>query len=62
MAACIFISMSLQESPTVRGFASILSQGLDGATPEQVLKVPNDFFDHMGLEHVLTHATFERIF
>lgn len=43
-----------KESPTVRGFASILSQGLDGATPEQVLKVPNDFFDHMGLEHFLS--------
>jgi len=42
------------ESPTVRGFASILSQGLDGATPEQVLAVPNDFFYRMGLEQVLT--------
>lgn len=42
------------ESPTVRGFASILSQGLDGATPEQVLRVPNDFFYRMGLENVLT--------
>lgn len=42
------------ESPTVRGFASILSQGLDGASPEQVLAVPNDFFYRMGLEQVLT--------
>jgi cysteine desulfuration protein SufE len=42
------------ESPTVRGFASILSQGLDGASPEQVLEVPNDFFYRMGLEQVLT--------
>ena len=42
------------ESPTVRGFASILSQGLDGATPEQVLAVPNDFFYRMVLEQVLT--------
>jgi cysteine desulfuration protein SufE len=42
------------ESPTVRGFASILSQGLDGATPSQVLQIPNDFFYRMGLEQVLT--------
>jgi cysteine desulfuration protein SufE len=42
------------ESPTVRGFASILGQGLDGATPEQVLATPNDFFTHMGLDKVLT--------
>jgi cysteine desulfuration protein SufE len=42
------------ESPTVRGFASILSQGLDGATPDQVLAVPTDFFYRMGLEQVLT--------
>jgi cysteine desulfuration protein SufE len=43
-----------KESPTVRGFASILSQGLDGATPEQVLAVPNDFFNRMGLDQVLS--------
>jgi cysteine desulfuration protein SufE len=42
------------ESPTVRGFASILGQGLDGATPEQVLATPNDFFTQMGLDRVLT--------
>ena len=42
------------ESPTVRGFAAILSEGLDGATPEQVLHLPNDFFSRLGLEQVLT--------
>jgi cysteine desulfuration protein SufE len=42
------------ESPTVRGLASILRQGLDGATPEQVLGVPNDFFNRMGLDQVLS--------
>ena len=42
------------ESPTVRGFAAILSEGLDGATPEQILHLPNDFFYRMGLEGVLT--------
>lgn len=43
-----------QESPTVRGFAAVMAEGLDGATPEQVLSVPNDFFYSMGLERVLT--------
>ncbi len=43
-----------EESPTVRGFAAILAAGLDGATPEEVLSVPNDFFFAMGLESMLT--------
>jgi cysteine desulfuration protein SufE len=43
------------ESPTVRGYASILAQGLDGATPEEVLGVPNDFYQQMGLHEVLSH-------
>jgi cysteine desulfuration protein SufE len=42
-------------SPTVRGFASILIQGLEGLSPEEVLKVPVDFFEQMGLDKVLTH-------
>jgi len=42
------------ESPTVRGFAAIMAIGLDGATPRQVLDIPNDFFLQMGLEQVLT--------
>jgi cysteine desulfuration protein SufE len=42
------------ESPTVRGFAAIMAIGLDGATPLQVLDIPNDFFLQMGLEQVLT--------
>jgi cysteine desulfuration protein SufE len=43
-----------QESPTVRGLAAILGDGLDGATPEQVLSVPNDFYLPMELHRVLT--------
>ena len=43
------------ESPMVRGFASVMKQGLDGATAEQVLQVPHDFFLAMGLDSVLTH-------
>lgn len=42
-------------SPTVRGFASILLKGLDGLTPEEVLKVPTNFSEQMGLDKVLTH-------
>lgn len=44
-----------RESPTVRGYAAILSEGLKGATPEQVLSIPNDFYEQMGLHQVLTH-------
>jgi cysteine desulfuration protein SufE len=43
-----------RESPTVRGYAAILAEGLQGSTPEEVLSVPNDFFQEMGLETVLT--------
>ncbi len=42
------------ESPTVRGYAAIMAEGLRGATPEQVLNLPNDFYLRMGLQHVLT--------
>jgi len=44
-----------EESPTVRGFASMMAAGLNGSTPEQVLGIPNDFFQQMGLDQVLTH-------
>lgn len=43
------------QSPTVRGFATILGEGLEGTSPEQVLKVPGDFYQAMGLHLVLTH-------
>ena len=43
-----------KESPTVRGFAAILAAGLDGASAEQILAVPNDFYETMGLESVLS--------
>lgn len=37
------------EAPTTRGFASILVQGLDGLTAEEVLAVPADFPQTLGL-------------
>jgi cysteine desulfuration protein SufE len=44
-----------EESPTVRGFASVMSEGVNGSTPQQVLAIPADFFRQMGLDQVLTH-------
>ena len=44
-----------EESPTVRGFAAIMVEGLDGASPQDILAVPGDFFRSMGLESLLTH-------
>ncbi len=42
------------ESPTVRGYAALLGEGLRGVTPEVVLNVPVDFYTQMGLHKVLT--------
>lgn len=42
------------EAPTVRGFAGILSQGLDGAHWRDVLDVPSDFYSGMGLGEVVS--------
>lgn len=42
------------ESPTVRGYAALLAEGLAGAAPEAVVKVPADFYLAMGLHKVLT--------
>jgi cysteine desulfuration protein SufE len=43
-----------QESPTIRGFAGILLDGLDGEPADVVLSVPDDFYYEMGLEDVIT--------
>ena len=42
------------ESPTVRGFAGLLLDGLEGEPAASVLAVPDDFFYAMGLEEVVT--------
>ena len=42
------------QSPTVRGLASILAQGLNGCRAEEVLSVPADFFVPMKLEQAIT--------
>ena len=41
------------ESPTVRGFVSILVEGLGGSTPEEVAAVPNDLVEKAGLLEIL---------
>jgi cysteine desulfuration protein SufE len=41
-------------SPTVRGYAALLLEGVNGSTPSAVLAIPTDFYRPMGLEAVLT--------
>jgi cysteine desulfuration protein SufE len=43
-----------RESPTTRGFASILVQGLAGLSVEQVLAVPDDFPQDLGLSEAIS--------
>ena len=43
-----------KEAPTTRGFASILSQGLAGLTVEQVLAVPDDYPQTIGLTEAVS--------
>jgi cysteine desulfuration protein SufE len=42
------------ESPTVRGYAAVLKEGLDGSSAAVVTAVPLDFYRQMGLHEVLT--------
>jgi cysteine desulfuration protein SufE len=42
------------ESPTTRGFASILAQGLDGLTVQQVLDIPADYPQSLGLAEAVS--------
>ncbi|MEQ9086143.1 MAG: SufE family protein [Pontimonas sp.] len=43
-----------EEAPTTRGFASILVQGLNGMSPDQVLAVPPDFPLQLGLQNAVS--------
>jgi cysteine desulfuration protein SufE len=43
-----------REAPTTRGFASILVQGLAGLTVEEVLAIPDDFPQDLGLNEAVS--------
>ena len=42
-----------RESPTVRGFISLLARTLDNETPEAVAQLPLDLLDQLGLSETL---------
>ncbi|GAA1455710.1 SufE family protein [Williamsia maris] len=42
------------EAPTTRGFASILHQGLNGASADEILAVPADFYHDLGLDKAVS--------
>ena len=43
------------QSPTVRGLAAILANGLDGLKPQEVLAVPADFYLAMNLQEAISY-------
>ncbi|KRD52269.1 SufE family protein [Microbacterium sp. Root280D1] len=42
------------EAPTTRGFASILVQGISGLTPDEVLAIPDDYPQSIGLTRAVS--------
>ncbi|HYI51346.1 MAG TPA: SufE family protein [Microbacterium sp.] len=43
-----------KEAPTTRGFAGILVQGITGLTPDEVLAIPDDFPQSIGLTRAVS--------
>ncbi len=43
------------QSPTVRGLAAVLANGLDGARPEQIISLPVDFYAPMNLQEAISY-------
>lgn len=43
-----------KESPTVRGYAAIVQEGLDGAAPDAVLSTPDDIHYLLGLHEAIS--------
>jgi cysteine desulfuration protein SufE len=42
-----------RESPTVRGFVSLLARTLEGVSPDAVAQLPMDLLDQLGLSETL---------
>jgi len=42
------------EAPTTRGFAGVLHEGLDGLTAQEILDVPDDMPELLGLTRAIT--------
>lgn len=42
------------EAPTTRGFASVLHEGLNGLPAEEILAVPDDVTDRLGLTRAIS--------
>lgn len=42
------------EAPTTRGFAGVLHEGLDGLTAQEILAVPDDMPELLGLTRAIT--------
>jgi len=43
------------QSPTVRGLAAILANGLNGLKPQEILAVPADFYTEMNLQDAISY-------
>lgn len=43
-----------REAPTTRGYAGILQEGLSGASPDEILATPADFYTGMGLNELIS--------
>ena len=43
-----------RESPTMRGYAGLLADGLAGSTVDEILDVPDTFYLAMGIEEVVS--------
>lgn len=42
-----------RDAPTVRGFMGFLMESLNGASPEEVIRLPDDLLEEMGIGEVL---------
>ena len=42
------------EAPTTRGFASVLFEGLDGLTAAEILAIPDDMPEQLGLTRAIS--------